>query len=241
MSTHQIVPPPPTEERPPAFTPPPTPGTASSLEALLRRSQRVLIRPSMQKMAAERQGANWATIWYSLLGLALVQALVALFEHAEAIYWNALAASPQFVQYMHTLGVRNVVPRTPGTGVLEAFLGAFIGFFLMVGLVYLAAKVLGGSGSFLEHSYLLALIYVPLQLIASVAGLVPVLGGLVGAAAAIYMVVLVVMAVASVHRLTIGTAVVAVILPVILTVLLVVVLAAIVAIIAAIAVLLFHL
>jgi hypothetical protein len=247
MSTDQRIPPPQTEEKPanyaplpPPSLPPPMPRPAFSLEDLLGRWQAVLLRPGMEQMNAQRRSSNWPTIWYSLLGLALVQAIVAVFQRVEAFSWNTLVSSPQFVQYLRSIGLGNVAQWNPSTGVLEAFLGAFIGFFLMAGLVYLVAKVLGGTGSFLEHTYLLALVYVPLEIIASVAGLIPVLGGLIGAAAAIYMIVLVVMAISSAHQLTIGTSIVVVILPVILTVLLVVLLAVIIAIVVAGVLLLLH-
>jgi hypothetical protein len=249
MSTDQRIPPPPqAEEKPatyaqlpsPPSLPPPMPRPAFSLANLLGRWQAVLLHPGMEQMDAQRQGSNWPTIWYSLLGLALVQAIVAVFQRVEVLSWNTLASSPQFVQYLRSIGVRNVAQLNPGTSALEAFIGAFIGFFLMAGLVYLVAKALGGTGSFLEHTYLLALIYVPLEIIASVAGLIPVLGGLIGAAAAIYMIVLVVMAISSAHQLTIGTSIVVVILPAILTVLLVVLLAVIIAIVVAGILLLLH-
>ncbi|HEV8190359.1 MAG TPA: YIP1 family protein [Ktedonobacterales bacterium] len=140
-----------------------------------------------------------------------------------------LVASPLFDLYMRDMGMRNVVRMNPSVGAIEAFVNTFIGFFLMVGLVYHAAKMLGGVGTFLEHTYLLALVYVPLQMIAAVGGMIPVLGGLVAAAAIIYMIVLVVMAISAEHQLTIGTSIVAAILPALLAVTLVVLLAVVVA------------
>jgi hypothetical protein len=244
MSTNQLIPPPHSEEKRSTYTPlpqpPPMPRPEFSLEDLLGRWQAVLLRPGVEQMDAQRQGSNWPTIWYSLLGLALVQAIVAVFQRAEVLSWNTLVSSPQFVQYLQSIDLHNVTQLNPGTGALEAFFGAFVGFFLMAGLVYLVAKALGGTGSFLEHTYLLALVYVPLEMIAAVAGLIPVLGGLIGAAAAIYMIVLVVMAISTAHQLTVGTSIVVVILPVILTILLVVLLAVIIAILVAGVLLLLH-
>jgi hypothetical protein len=248
MSTNQVLPPPqpPQEERqgPPSgqqpIYPPPPPRAELSLQDLLRRWQAVLLNPSLAAFDAQRPSANWPTVWYSLLGLAIVQAVVALFQRAESFYWNTLVASPPFTQYVRNMGFRDFTQLNPGLGALQAFVNAFLGFYLMIGLVYLAAKVLGGVGSFLEHTYLLALVYVPLQMIASVAGLVPILGGLVAAAAAIYMIVLVVMAISAAHRLTLGASIVAAVLPALVAVVLTVLLAVVVALLVASLVLIFN-
>jgi len=203
--------------------------TTFSLQDLLRRWHALLLNPSVAAFDRQRGSANWPTVWYSLLGLALVQSIVALFQRAESLYWNSLVSSSQVDQFLRDFGMRNINPLNPGIGALLAFVNAFLGFFVMAGLVYLFARMLGGVGSFLEHSYLIALVYVPLQLIASVAGLIPMLGGLVGAAAIIYMVMLIVMAICATHRLNTGTAIVAAILPALLAGLLVVMLAVVVA------------
>jgi hypothetical protein len=196
-----------------------------SLHDLLHRWQAVLVNPSVATFDAQRTSANWPAIWYSLLGLAVVQAVIALFQRAEAFYWNTMMASPQVDQYMRNMGIRNMAQMNPSIGAISAFFNAFLGFFVMAGLVYLVARMLGGGGTFLEHAYLLALAYVPLQMIASVMGLVPVLGGLVAAAVIIYMLVLIVMAISAAHRLTIGSSIVAAVLPVLVAVVVIVLLA----------------
>jgi hypothetical protein len=120
------------------------------------------------------------------------------------------------------MGVRNLPRLNAGVNRREAFVNAVVCFFLMAGLIYLAAKLVGGVGTFLEHTYVLVLVYVPLQMIASGAGLFPVLGGLMAAAASIYMVVLIVIAISAVHRLTVGTSIMVAVLPVLLLLLAVV-------------------
>jgi Yip1-like protein len=246
MSTNQVLPPPPQGEwrsenpGPPPYIPPPPMAKAEfSLQDLLRRWQTLLLNPSVAAFDAQRASANWPTIWYSLLGLGVVQAVGALFQRAEALYWNALATSPQFTQYMRDMGIHNLNQMNPSVGAISAFVNAFLGFFVMAGLVYLVARMLGGVGTFLEHTYLLVLAYVPLQMIASVAGLIPVLGGLVAAAAIIYMIVLVVMAISAAHRLTIGSSIVAAVLPALVAGMLIVLLAVVVAILVAGTVLIF--
>jgi len=195
----------------------------------------VLLEPSLAKFDAQRREANWQTVWFSLLGLAIVQAAVAIFQQAEALYWNTFVTAPQLDQFMRNMGVHNLPRLNPGVNGLEAFVNAFVGFFLLAGLVYLAAKLVGGVGTFLEHTYVLVLVYVPLQMIASGAGLFPVLGGLMAAAAAaIYLLVLIVMAISTVHRLSVGTSILVAILPVILAVVAIVLVAVAVALLIAI-------
>jgi hypothetical protein len=155
------------------------------------------------------------------------------FCHGEC-HWNTFVTAPQFALFMHTMGLRNVTRLNPGVTGLGTFVNAFIGFFLLAGLVYLAAKLVGGVGTFLEHTYVLVLVYVPLQMIASGAGLVLVLGGLMAAAAAIYLLVLTVMATSAVHRLSVGTSILVAILPVILAVVAIVLVAVAVALLIAI-------
>ena len=195
----------------------------------------MLLEPSLAKFDAQRREANWQTVWFSLLGLAIVQAAVAIFQQAEALYWNTFVTAPQLDQFMRNMGVHNLPRLNPGVNGLEAFVNAFVGFFLLAGLVYLAAKLVGGVGTFLEHTYVLVLVYVPLQMIASGAGLFPVLGGLMAAAAAaIYLLVLIVMAISTVHRLSVGTSILVAILPVILAVVAIVLVAVAVALLIAI-------
>jgi len=195
----------------------------------------VLLEPSLAKFDAQRREANWQTVWFSLLGLAIVQAAVAIFQQAEALYWNTFVTAPQLDQFMRNMGVHNLPRLNPGVNGLEAFVNAFVGFFLLAELVYLAAKLVGGVGTFLEHTYVLVLVYAPLQMIASGAGLFPVLGGLMAAAAAaIYLLVLIVMAISTVHRLSVGTSILVAILPVILAVVAIVLVAVAVALLIAI-------
>ena len=195
----------------------------------------MLLEPSLAKFDAQRREANWQTVWFSLLGLAIVQAAVAIFQQAEALYWNTFVTAPQLDQFMRNMGVHNLPRLNPGVNGLEAFVNAFVGFFLLAELVYLAAKLVGGVGTFLEHTYVLVLVYAPLQMIASGAGLFPVLGGLMAAAAAaIYLLVLIVMAISTVHRLSVGTSILVAILPVILAVVAIVLVAVAVALLIAI-------
>jgi hypothetical protein len=96
------------------------------------------------------------------------------------------------------------------------FIGTVAGFYLTNGLVYLGARVLGGTGDFGTQTYLQSLFAVPLGIVASAVNLVPCVGIIAALALAVYGIVLNVRAVKVVHNLTTGKAVAAVLVPALL-------------------------
>jgi hypothetical protein len=128
MSTNQLLPPPQERQQDQLsaqaqYAPPPPPSQAEfSLQHLFARWQAVLLEPSLAKFGAQRREANWQTVWFSLLGLAIVQAAVAIFQQAEALYWNTFVTAPQLDQFMRNMGVHNLPRLKAGVNGLEAFL-----------------------------------------------------------------------------------------------------------------------
>jgi hypothetical protein len=79
--------------------------------------------------------------------------------------------------------------------------------FLISSVIHLAlAKVVGGTGSFEEHTFLLATIRAPLTVVSSVINIIPFLGGCVAFALLIYQIVLTYFAMKTAHNLTTGKA-----------------------------------
>jgi len=95
-------------------------------------------------------------------------------------------------------------------------IGALVGFYLGNGLVYLGARVLGGTGGYGTQTYLVSLFAVPLGIVSGLAGLVPCVGLIVALAVSVYGIVLNVRAVKVTHDLTTGKAVAAILVPAIL-------------------------
>jgi len=91
-----------------------------------------------------------------------------------------------------------------------------LAFYIINGLNYLAAVLLGGKGAYSTQAYLVSLFYVPLGLVGLLASLIPCLGALVSLAVGIYYLVLNVRAMKVVHNLTTGRALVSVLWPVVL-------------------------
>lgn len=95
----------------------------------------------------------------------------------------------------------------------STLIGTAIGFYLGNGLVYLGARIFGGTGDFTTQAYLASLFAVPVGIVAGLVGLVPCVGLIAVLAVSIYALVLNVRAVKVAHNLTTGRAVAAVIVP----------------------------
>jgi hypothetical protein len=109
-------------------------------------------------------------------------------------------------------------------GGFGAFIGPIIGvplaFFIAMGILFVAAKIFGGTGSFLDQAYSFMLFSVPIGGVRAILGLIPILGGLAGFLLGIYSIVLAVFAMMASQRLSGGRAVAAVFLPLVIVLLL---------------------
>ena len=97
---------------------------------------------------------------------------------------------------------------------LVALVAVPLGYYIGIGLIHLAAKILGGHGSFSTLAYLVSLFYIPLGIAGSVLGLIPCLGALLSLAVAIYSIVLAVRAIKVNYQFSTGRAVGAYFIPV---------------------------
>lgn len=173
-----------------AYAGPPPAQAGFDFQDLLARWRTVLYPPSVASFDMQRTAANWNTILISLALLGVVQGVFSFITGLE----------------YHRSGT--------GFGtIIGGFIGAYIGFFIAAGLVYLLSRMLGGTGEFLEHAWLLSLAWVPIQAASSVVGVIPILGGIVQVALAIYGIVLYIYATSSAQRMTLGRSTVAVLIP----------------------------
>ena len=100
-----------------------------------------------------------------------------------------------------------------GCSFCGGILGGIIGFYLGNGIIYLGARIFGGSGEYGTQTYLQSLFSAPISMAASLVSIVPIVGPIAAAAISIYAIVLNVRAVKVSHNLTTGKAVAAVIVP----------------------------
>jgi hypothetical protein len=169
---------------------------------------KVFTKPSARTFAEENGKASWNIIWAQLLGLAVLSALLgfAIFSIAlpAALSGNQSTAAMAAAIGAGTVGLAfSMIVLIP------------LGFFIGTGIQYLIAKMFGGQGPFLNHSYGTALIYVPYTVLSFVVGLVPILGTLAGIALFVYGIVLQVFMIMAVHRIGGGRATMVVLFPLI--------------------------
>jgi hypothetical protein len=114
--------------------------------------------------------------------------------------------------------VVNAVVQTQTTGtILSAAFWSVLwtlgGFLIGVGILYLIARVLGGTGAYGRYAYLIASFGAPLSIVSSIIGFVPVVGGCIGLLFSIYGMVLTYFATKVEHGLTQGKAIATVLIP----------------------------
>jgi hypothetical protein len=129
-------------------------------QTMLNSSMAVLQHPSVETFEAnEKNDLQAATIYVALGGL------------VSGVF-GAIGAAMR-----HT---------SVGSGLIGGVLGAIIGFYIYLGIVYLLGRAFGGTGSFGELGYDLSLFTAPLTAVSSLLALIPVVGGIVALVLAIY-------------------------------------------------------
>src|SRR5579884_4006826 len=169
---------------------------------------KIFTKPSAATFAQENGKAAWNIIWAQLLGLAVLSVLFG-FAIFSIVLPTALAGNQSTAAMAAALA--------GGTVALALSMIVFVplSFFIGTGIQYLIAKMFGGQGAFLNHSYGSILIYVPYTILSVVLSLIPILGSLAGLALSIYSIVLQVYMIMAVHRMGGGRATMVVLFPLI--------------------------
>jgi hypothetical protein len=158
--------------------------------------------------------ADWAIVWIQLLVLAVVSAI---FGYIGTLIYR----TPAFVTGSSSAYTSLLTSLTVGSSIFS-IISVPLFFFIGAGIQYLLARAFRGEGTFLQQCYAALLYQVPLGIISRIIGLVPILGGIVAFALAIYGIVLNVFAIMGVHRLSGGKASAVVLIPVGIVILLVI-------------------
>jgi hypothetical protein len=191
--------------------PPPVP---AGFGHIFQKWINVTTKPGAESFAAELPTANWGDIWISVLLLGVVSAITgfigaSIFHTGVQSYLNSLSPQQQAQLGPIMTSMRNSSTGTSLGNVI--FVPLF--FVIWTGILFLFAKMFGGTGTFLQQSYARALYLVPLGLVVAVLGLVPILGSLASAVLGIYGIVLNVFSVSASQRLSGGKATAVVLLP----------------------------
>jgi hypothetical protein len=180
----------------------------AGIEGLFRKWINVTTKPGVNTFAAELPTANWRDIWLGVMILAVVSAI------AGFIHYTLFPVSSTIAPYLSQLTpdqrarlepyLNNVFTQATAGSQLGQIITVPLGFFIVQGVIFVFAKLFRGQGDFTHQAYAFMLYAVPIDSAVAVAGIIPVLGGLVGFALGIYGIVLAVMAVASSHQIGIG-------------------------------------
>ncbi len=207
--SNAFVPPPPIYA-PPMATPLPL-GTA--LQQLPGQYMKVTTRPGPQSFAEEMGKAEWGIIWLQLVIYAVIAGALSFLDRqlnpitpADFNTPDGSALPPDTVAH-----IQQVITYTSGFG---TFLGVVVGFFIFQGIGYGLAKLFKGQGTFLAQCYTALLFQVPLGILGTVIGFIPILGIIGGLAINIYSLVLQVFSIMAVHRLSGGKATGVVLIPI---------------------------
>ena len=179
--------------------------------AIWQKWVNVTTRPGVASFAQELPTANWRDIWLSLIGLAILSAITGAIA---ALYTSQTLTLPRADGTTTTVHI-------PAGASWFTIITVPLAFFVGVAILFVIAKIFGGTGTFLEQSYAMALYYVPIQGVIALLGLLPILGGLAAFVLGIYEIVLSVFAITASQRLTIGRSVAVVLLPAVILFLLV--------------------
>jgi hypothetical protein len=193
-------------------------GGAFDINSLFQSWLNALTKPNVTTYEAEIPRANWTSTLIGVAIVALVSAIMALLSAGAArAYMGWLTPyleqqpgyDPSQLDWVYGAG--------GGTGAVSSFIGVFITFFLGAGVLWLAARMLGGTGSdFMTHSYLLSLSYTPTRVVASVLSIIPIIGGIVSLVLFFYQLYLAGLAMQASQRMQPGRAQMAAFLPAII-------------------------
>lgn len=163
------------------------------LQQMLNASRAVLLRPSVATFEEyERDDLSWALIYTAIgaVAAAILRAIGALLQRAT-VEQQLSAFEQQFGDSPMLPIMRGLVG---GGGLvftlLFTLIVAVLGFIIGVGIIYLLGRAFGGTGTFGEMAYNIALYSTPLTVLAALFGIIPVVGALVGLLLVIYQIYL---------------------------------------------------
>lgn len=181
-------------------TVPSTTSTSSLSVRLLRIPQQyfnAVCRPSVSTFVQEQGQASWSLVWIQLLVWAILDAALGVLVNVIS---PASTGTPfqRFFALATSYGLVVVVPAL---------------FFLLMGVVYLLSKYIGGQGTFLEQCNASLSIQAPLGIGSKLLALIPGVGRILNTVLSLYGIVIQVFAIQAVHRFSRGKAIASVLIP----------------------------
>lgn len=187
----------------------------------------VLTKPGEATFEEELQKPS-ATLGTALIWIVIAAIVAAIFGAIGALISGFFSGAPGIMETI--MGQSDMPPDVAAQlAVFTAFTGgsvvfvlcatlilAPIGFLIGSGIFFIVAKLVGGTGSFEKHSYMLATFTAPIMMVNAVIGIIPVLGGCVTFAISIYQIILTYYAMKVTHNLTTGKAIIVAVTPLVI-------------------------
>jgi len=193
----------------------------ASLRDLFQSWMNAVTKPNVATYEAEIPKASWLR---TLIGVAVVTLVTFVLNLIFA--GLAYGSMSQVLSQLHAHGVYSmdwIAGLGGGGGIAGAFVGLIFTaafFFLGAGLLWLMARMFGGTNSnFMTHAYLLSLSYTPLRILGAVVNIIPIVGGLVSFALYLYQLYSAGLAMQASQRMQPGRAQLAAFLPLIVGIL----------------------
>lgn len=174
-----------------------SPSLSISLLRLPQRYFNAVFKPSVITFAHDRGQASWSLVWIQLLVWAILDAALGVLVNVISSVSTG-TPSQSFFALATSYGLVVVVPLL---------------FFLLMGIVYLLSKYLGGQGSFLEQCNTSLFIQAPLGIGSKLLALIPGVGRILNTVLSLYGIVIQVFAIQAVHRFGRGKAIASVLIP----------------------------
>lgn len=198
-----------------------------NIGAMIESWSNVLFHPGEEAFVAEREKAQatltTAMIWMliaavvnGILGWLSLRTLLNADDGLQQVM-TALNLPPELqAQLQETLESGAM----GGSGVASIIISPIL-FLIGVAMLYLIARLLGGTGTFGRYAYLIAVFQAPITILNAVLNFIPVAGACLALAFSIYAIVLTYFATKVEHNLSSGRALTAVLIPALLIILLI--------------------
>lgn len=198
-----------------------------NISAMIESWSNVLFHPGEPAFVAEREKAQanltTALVWIvvaaivnGILGWLSLRTLLNAGDGGLQQMMTALELPPDMQAQLQAVLESGAM----GSGSVVSVVLAPLFFLIGVGLLYLIARLLGGSGIFGRYAYLVATFQAPITILNAVLNFIPVAGACLALAFSIYSMVLLYFATKVEHGLSSGRALTAVLIPVVLIIML---------------------